>query len=773
MSGFDLNELMPYYLDETDEQIVGLNDALLKLEAEPSNAPVLREAFRMIHSIKGSSTVMGFREVKELTHNLETYFDQLRDGGRILDRATLDLSFCCLDGLRDYHRELRSGDPSKVDLSGLTEAVVASLRGDVATTPPEPRPTPKVPAPAPAGPTPAPTVPEPTSGPDPWDAPVGPLDGQGCVRLTLAFAPDLAWPDMKAKLVLSRLASKVKILASAPTAEELDSVQSLPVFHVWVAPDCDAGELRGLADVDGVTRIHVTSPARPAATVPAASAPVLGPAEATREAPPEERPVPSEEPAAEAAPAGPARKVAETLRVDVDRLDHLMNLAGELVINRSRFYEIAQGLEDLFRHSDAGALTADTQDRLDSLGDELDASVLSRSEGSAERWASQVRRLRDNFKEIRGELDLIRGGRERVTALSEAIHQLGRVTDGLQKGVLETRMVPIGPLFERFQRVVRDLKHSSGKEITLRIEGEKTELDKRMIDELSDPLVHMVRNSVDHGLESPDARVKAGKSRSGTISLQASHRGNSVVITVTDDGKGIDTERIRRKIVEKGLVTQDDARRLTEKQLVPFIWHPGLSTAEAVTDISGRGVGMDIVKSRIEALNGGIEVRTEPGRGTAFVIRLPLTLAILPCLLVRILGEVYAIPIDHIDEIVEVSRGQVFDVRGRRMLEVRGRLVSLVALGDVLGLAGADAAAEPAEGPLTVVVARDGDTTMGLQVDHLIGMQEVVLKSLEKNFRPVPSLSGASILGDGRVSLILDIDALIAMVATDAATRPA
>jgi two-component system chemotaxis sensor kinase CheA len=246
------------------------------------------------------------------------------------------------------------------------------------------------------------------------------------------------------------------------------------------------------------------------------------------------------------------------------------------------------------------------------------------------------------------------------------------------------------------------------------------------------------------------------------------------MITVTDDGQGIDCERVRKKIVSKGLVSQDEALRLTDKQLVQYIWHPGLSTAETVTDISGRGVGMDIVKSRIENLNGTVEVRSEPGRGTTFTIRLPLTLAIMPCLLVQIFDEVYAIPLDHIDEIEEVETSRFFRVQGKRMIEVRNQLVSVVALDDLLLWGGAEHPAlrarrssESESAKRTIVVAQNGETTIGLLVDHLIGMQEIVLKSLEKNFRPVPSLSGASILGDGRVSLILDIDALIEMVARD------
>ena len=240
-------------------------------------------------------------------------------------------------------------------------------------------------------------------------------------------------------------------------------------------------------------------------------------------------------------------------------------------------------------------------------------------------------------------------------------------------------MVPIGPLFERFRRVIRDLSLSSGKEVTLQINGEKTELDKRMIDELSDPLIHMVRNAVDHGLESPGERESVGKPRAGTVSLLASHRGNSVVITVSDDGHGIDCERIRTKIVAKGLMSKTEAHELSERDLIAFIWHPGLSTAETITEISGRGVGMDIVKSRIENLSGTVDVRSIVGQGTTFTIRLPLTLAIMSSLLVRIYDEVYAIPLDHIDEIVEVRPSQIYRVQGRPAIEIRKKIVALVA----------------------------------------------------------------------------------------------
>ncbi|WP_435009905.1 chemotaxis protein CheA [Tundrisphaera lichenicola] len=811
MAGFDLSELLPYYLDETDEQIEALNEALLKLERDPADDAVLREAFRMVHSIKGSSTVMGFDQVKRLTHHLETYFDQLRAGQRTLDRPTLDLSFRCLDGLRDYHLQLRSGNQDAVDLSGLTRDVLASLENrEVAAPPPEG-------IPALDTPTAPPVVEEPE-----------------CLRVTVHFSAGLAWADMKAKLVLNRLSGRSRVLATEPSAESIDGIEQLSEFTTWLIPECDLETLRSLADVEGVTRIVIEPENPPKSTPSARSAELVSPSPSPEAEPspvfepepapvvvpepapvvvpepalvfvPEPAPVVAPEPAPVVAPEPPAvvqpeptvlpgpgmkpttKKVGETLRVDVDRLDQLMNLAGELVINRSRFYEIASGLEGLFRDSSASFLTADTQDRLESLTRDLEAFAeqpsragvdggTGTSGGALDRWIAQFRRLRENFKVIQDELDAMRRGRDQINALSEAIHQLARVTDGIQKGVLDTRMVPIGPLFERFQRVIRDLRVLSNKEVTLHIEGEKTELDKRMIDELADPLIHMVRNSVDHGLEMPDEREKAGKPRSGTVTLHASHRGNSVVIIVGDDGRGIDSERVREKVVAKGLLSAEEARRLTDRQLVGYIWHPGLSTAEAITDISGRGVGMDIVKSRIENLNGTVDVRSEKGRGTTFTIRLPLTLAIMPCLLVQIFEEVYAIPLDHIDEIVEVETRSVNRVQGKRMIEIRDRLVSLVALDDLLVWGGdRHPVARNKSGieadKRTVVVAHNGETTVGLLVDHLIGMQEIVLKPLEKNFRPVPALSGASILGDGRVSLILDIDALIAMVVREASRQ--
>jgi two-component system chemotaxis sensor kinase CheA len=427
------------------------------------------------------------------------------------------------------------------------------------------------------------------------------------------------------------------------------------------------------------------------------------------------------------------------------------------------------------------SITSDTHERLDSLVHGLKTlSDLKKNSNNAvfDRWSLHIRQLRENFTAIQAELGLISQAREQLKSLSEAIQSLGRVSDSLQKGVLDTRMVPIGPLFERFRRVIRDLCVASGKTVTLTIHGEKTELDKRMVDELADPLIHMVRNAVDHGLEHPDERQASGKPRTGTVTLQASHRGNRVVVVVSDDGRGINCERIRQKVIAKGLLSKAVADNLEADELIPFIWHPGLSTAETITEISGRGVGMDIVKARIENLSGSVDVRSIPGQGTTFIIRLPLTLAIMSSLLVQIEREVYAIPLEHINEIVEIRPHQIYRIQGRATIEIRKKIIALIALSDVFRWpvldknksssdeSGDAASSLSGSGPKqTVVIVQNGETTIGLLVDRLIGTQEVVLKSLEKNFQSISGLAGASILGDGRVSLILDLDAILEMAA--------
>ncbi len=469
MSGFNVAELMPFYLDETDEHIAALNDALLRLEQDPGDAKALQEAFRFFHSIKGSSVIMGFGPVNKLTHHLESLYDQLRSKKRTLDRVTLDLTFRCLDELRDYHRDLRARGQSEVDLSGSIARVVEHLGQPQGAPPVVPATTFK-------------------TGAEPW------LEEGAAVAIVVVFQANLPLADMKARLVLNRLSSKARILATSPPVEQLEEIETLKSFRLVVTTDADEAELRSLADVEGVDEIRIEPAGAPVeksdgaravpeatteeAPEPAPGLPLHDPGELSPAARVEAaagaaaaRAIVPEAPVqASAQPEGPRpgakkSKIAETIRVDSDRLDHLMNLAGELVITKARFIAISAGLERLFKSSNAQTLTSDTRERLESISRGLESLSELRSTSSGtgvERWSAHLRRLRDNFRTIQEELDVIRVAREQLKALSEAIHSLGRVSDGLQKGVLDTRMVPIGPLFERFRRVIRDLSHSSG-----------------------------------------------------------------------------------------------------------------------------------------------------------------------------------------------------------------------------------------------------------------------------------------------------------------------
>jgi two-component system chemotaxis sensor kinase CheA len=332
-------------------------------------------------------------------------------------------------------------------------------------------------------------------------------------------------------------------------------------------------------------------------------------------------------------------------------------------------------------------------------------------------------------------------------------------------------MVPVAPLFNRFKRVVRDLSTERGKQVDLAIRGEKTELDKRMIDDLGEPLVHLVRNAIDHGLEAPDVRLERGKSATGTITLEASHSGNNVFVRIRDDGGGLDVSRIKAKIAERGLLSATAADDLTDAQAIDYIWNPGFSTAAEVTDVSGRGVGMDAVRARIIELNGQVDVDSVPEQGTTFTIRLPLTLAIINSLLIRVRDIVFSMPIDDVREIVSVRSEDIVNVHGKQAVDVRGRFIPLVSMDDVFDWHdfGHEPGGAPARnGSVEAVILQCGDKTMGLRVDELLGSQDIVIKSLSKNFVHIRGLSGASILGDGSVSLMLDVPTTMELAANGA-----
>jgi two-component system chemotaxis sensor kinase CheA len=450
----------------------------------------------------------------------------------------------------------------------------------------------------------------------------------------------------------------------------------------------------------------------------------------------------------ETAPGGSsAASTAATVRVDVERLDVLLNLTGELVVNRARLAQLADEIAPVFRKSHASGIS--TIDTLRSL----------LASGNEKRHREQLLQLADDLDAFTHQLASWDEARRRFGELLEAVDQLTRVSANLQRGVLATRMVPVGPLFGRFKRSVRDIANELGKKVALELSGEKTELDKRMIDEIGDPLNHLIRNSIDHGIEPAEARARAGKPAVATVRLSASHRGNNVFITVEDDGGGIDTDRVRRIAVDRGLLAEATAATLTESDLHELIWQPGFSTARQVSDISGRGVGMDIVRTKIMGLNGSIEVDSRRGEGTCFTIRLPLTLTIARCMLFRVAGGIFGVPIENVREIVSLGGLQRVAVSGRMLADVRGEMLPLAGLEDLFHWHGI-AERQPAD---AVIVLQSGHRQLGLLAETLLGGQDVVIKPLDENFVHLRGLGGASVLGDGSVALLLDATACIDM----------
>ncbi|MDF1699919.1 MAG: chemotaxis protein CheA [Planctomycetota bacterium] len=766
----DMSDYLQMFMDETEEQLEGLVDALLVLEEDANDENAINEAFRLIHSIKGSAGMMGLESIALLTHHLESRFELFRSRARILDNPTMNLVLRCIDFLRECIRRMRAGEEL-----GPVVPLLEELEALDATEA-------RAPSSAPA---------DPAAGSDEdADATTGAWATQAdhAALVVVEFEPDLPLADLKAKLISARLSKLGDVLATRPALEDLAPGASLPRLELLLTTEASVEEIHAEADADGVARVEVgeaqgasqaaapveprpvepPAPTTPPATeaAPAPEAATAAPAVPT--SPPQNAPPPA------AAPEPVRRQPIETMRVDVERLDNLMNLAGELVVNRARFVQISERVAPALR---SRTIASRARDFSDSLRHTI-AHLEQASNGSGE-WLTHIEGLTAGLELMEAQTAVWESGRQSFTEIGEAIDQLTRVSDSLQRSVLGTRMVPVAPLFNRFKRVVRDLSSERGKQVHLEILGEKTELDKRMIDELGDPLVHLVRNSIDHGLESPEVREARGKPPGGTIKLEARHSGNSVFIAIHDDGGGIDVDGVRSKILEKGLLGADAISQLSDDRVLEFIWHPGFSTAREVTDISGRGVGMDAVRTRITELNGTIDVDTTPGEGTVFTIRLPLTLAIIHSLLIKIRGVAFSMPIEDVREIVAVSPDDVVSVRGRETIDVRGEFIPLIAIDDVFdwhdvayGLHTEGAPEPRAEGALIhAVVIQSGGKTMGLRVEELLGSDDLVIKSLSQNFINIRGLSGASILGDGGVCLMLDVSSAMDRV-LKSARRP-
>jgi two-component system chemotaxis sensor kinase CheA len=774
-SGLPSDEMAQYiqmFVDETSEQLDELVEVLLVLETNPGSPSHLNESFRLIHSIKGAAAMMGLDSIALLTHHLENHFDRLRSGLRCLDRSMMNLILQCVDFLREAVGKLRDGKPL-FSSPELIEQLTQSL----------------------------------------FEESTGAKESPVQKRIIVYIDRAIELPELKAELILARLNDLGQVIRTSPATDQLESLAELRTLQVWLTTSRDDESLRGATDIVGVElieidevdeadRVDADSLAKPhseedapvsqvdapvsqvdapvsqvdapvpAAVQPNADVPHESVALQSEIAPTVATPIvaaPVDTPAIEtkatetAATAEPQSKVVETVRVDIQRLDRLMNLAGELVVNRARFIQLASQMKETFKKS---GLMTQLRDLCESLQEQL---VAGNSDGlpngSTELVDQRNREILSSVAALEEQLHVLEQGRRSFTQLTEAIDQFSRVSDGLQRGVLDTRMVPVGPLFNRFKRTVRDISNEMGKKVNFVIVGENTELDKRMIDELGDPLVHLVRNAIDHGLESESVRRSRGKSETGTLTLEAAHSGNHVLITISDDGGGINTQKVKQRAIERGLATPIEVDTMTDHQIAQFIWEPGFSTAEVVSDLSGRGVGMDIVKTRIGELNGTVEVESYMGQGTRFVIRLPLTLAIIRSLLFQLEQGMFAAPIENVREIVSIRKQDVISVHGRDSMEVRGEFIPLVGIEDIFDWNGPthfnpdgrSGEGEDGGHTLSVLILTSGSKAMGLVVAELKGCQDIVVKSLDENFTHIRGLAGASILGDGSVCLLLDV----------------
>ncbi|MCC6831534.1 MAG: chemotaxis protein CheA [Thermoleophilia bacterium] len=704
----DMQEYLGLFLDESRENLQALNASILDLEREPDDPiEALNTIFRVAHSLKGMSATMGFERMAGLTHRMEEVLSKLRDGHAPVTTDVTDVLFACLDTLEGMVNDIGDGGDGAADTTPLMGRLAAILSGEAlagaqaAATAAPPAEAPAAPAPA-AAPVEAADAEAVAEGISEYEAMViaeAAERGMTVRRLHVTLEENCMLRAARAYMVVQELETIGEIIKSEPSTEDLEREAFDHEFTIWLASERDDADI--VAAVTGVSEVAACAvnaveapaavgdpdPAPAVAEVPVAEAP-----EPAAEAP---APVAEEAPKAEAKPAPPAAdggakkaKAAQTVRVGTDRLDSLMNLMGEMVIHRTRLWQLSSD---------------------------------------------------HDLADLRG-----------------AVEEMTRVTNDLQSLIMQVRMMPVEAVFMRFPRMVRDLANSLGKQLELIITGEDTELDRTVIDELGDPLVHMLRNAVDHGLEGPEERVAAGKDPVGIVRLTARHEGNSVVIEVSEDGRGLDPDGLRNAVVKKGLMTRAEVDSLSDREAQELIFLAGFSTAAVTTDVSGRGVGMDAVRAKINGLNGSVEIHSELGKGSRFVIRLPLTLAIIQALLVKGAGEVYALPLEAIEETVVIDRTETRPVDGVECMVLRDHIVPLVSLRERLGLYGMEEEGDKH----SVVVVKSGTARLGVVVDELVGQQDVVIKHLPEYLGDVRGVAGATILGDGSVALIVDVGAL-------------
>lgn len=668
----EYNEYLGVFIDESKEYIQLLNDSLLELEKNSSDVEQINRAFRALHTLKGMAGTMGFETLAKLCHRMENYLDASRSGKISITSDELDYLFAGLDYIEKILNNIINAGTDEIgeDVAGLVEIFERIAKGEKIAKKYETK------------------------------------KEEALEKATITATPITMGEGFTQEVINDMLTEASKknipayhIVVNLQEGTQLKSARMYMVFHtleeigveiihsIPSVEDIENEKFDLTVQLIGIGNVQQEKIYEKVMAVSEIKSVIVKPIRIERgeEKFQEEKKETEKEKNVE---EQKKVKVTQTVRVDIEKLDNLMNLMGELVIARSRIVDILK---------------------------------------------------KYNIKEV-----------------DESLAQLSRITLDLQNVVMKVRMVPIEFVFNRFPRMVRDLSRNLGKEINFIMEGEETELDRTFVEIIGDPLVHLIRNAIDHGIESKEDRIALGKPPIGTVRLSARHEGNNVVIEVEDDGRGMNREKILRKAVERGLVTEEKAAGLSDEKIFEFIFLPGFSTKEQVSELSGRGVGMDVVKNTVEALNGTVSIESKLGKGTKVTIRLPLTLAIIQALLIKVNNYVYAIPISIIDSTLIITSNEIKVVQNEEVIVIRGEVIPIVKLWEVFDM---EHETNPKE--MNVVVVKAGTRKYGLAVDTLIGQEDIVIKSLGKIFSDVKIFSGGATLGDGSIALILDVTNIV------------
>ena len=689
----DVSQYLEIFVEETKEHLQSLNDNILVLENEPENKDTINEIFRSAHSLKGMAGTMGYKRMQTLTHDMENVFSEIRNDKLKVTSDLVDILFQCLDALEAYlDNIINTQDEGTDDNAAIIKLLNDYLNGGSGVA------EQAAPQAAQAAPQAAQAAPQTADGVVTDFSKVNFADFEqhaimeaGTKNLNVygvhvKIDPSCILKAARAFLVFKSVEELGEIIKSIPSAQDIEDEKFDLDFDIFV--------------ITGESLDKVLATVRNVSEIKDAEGSIIKLDEKKEEKPEETEKTESAKPAtvpkagkpANSQPAKGKPVVNRSVRVDIDKLDVLMNLVSELIIAKNGLVSAA-----------ATSTTEENQ------------------------------------------------------SVNEQIEYLERVTTNLHESVMNVRMVPIETVVNRFPRMIRDLSKKLDKKMELYMTGEETELDRTVIDEIGDPLMHLLRNSADHGLESAEVRRERGKDEIGTIFLNAFQDGNNVVIEVGDDGNGIDIEKVKSKGIERGTITPEQAEVMSDKEVIDLLFLPSFSTSEKITDVSGRGVGLDVVKSKIESLGGVVECKSVLGEGSTFTIRLPLTLAIIQALMVKLGNEQYAIALGSIQTIEDIPLSDIKYVQGKEVINLRGNIIPIIRLGELLDVPDRT---EPDES-LIVVVIKKGAKQAGLVVDSLVGQMEIVIKSLGKYININKMISGATILGDGEVALIIDANAII------------